>query len=154
MFEAVGTIMPAWRLHRVDPGFVYVIENHGLYKIGKTRKSAARLKAAKTWLPDMKLIGLKPFWGLAHHERMLHTGFAQYWYALEWFDFQDDDAARETLLSGFTAFSNDNPDCNSVDFIYWFNGDGMTEIVMAQNEIRLSLSRFRKQESRSQKMEA
>ncbi|GJE55919.1 MULTISPECIES: GIY-YIG nuclease family protein [Methylobacterium] len=154
MFEAVGSIMPVWRLHRVDPGFVYVIENHGLYKIGKTCKSAARLKAAKTWLPDMKLIGLKPFWGLAHHERMLHTGFAQYWYALEWFDFQEDDAAREILLSGFAAFSDDNPDCNSVNFIYWFNGDGMAEIVMAQNEMRLSLSRFRKQESRSQKIES
>jgi hypothetical protein len=29
----------------------------------------------------MTLLGFKPFWGVSHHERLLHTGFANYWYS-------------------------------------------------------------------------
>ncbi|ARP63814.1 hypothetical protein A9K65_010825 [Mesorhizobium sp. WSM1497] len=147
IFKQVGTIMPVWQITRVNPGFIYVIERHGRYKIGKTRRTQDRLRAAKTWLPDMTLIGLKPIWGASHHERRLHAGFARYWYAQEWFSFDGDDDGRELLVEGFTAFSDDNPDRNSVDFIYWFNGDGMVEPLMEMDRRRLSLPQFQRQES-------
>ncbi|HQS10879.1 MAG TPA: hypothetical protein PLK13_18810 [Xanthobacteraceae bacterium] len=151
IFEKAGTIMPVWNLHRVDPGFIYIVENHRKYKIGKSKRAQNRLNAAKTWLPDMKLIGQKPFWGMSHHERCLHTGFVSYWYSGEWFDFAGDDDARDLLLEGFTAFSDEDPDRNSVDFIYWFNGDGMAEFLMEQASQKLSLPKFQKQESINKK---
>lgn len=151
IFDKVGTVMPVWQITRVDPGYIYVIEHHGQYKIGKTTSTKERLKAAKTWLPDMNLIGLKPFWGMSHHERLLHTGFAFYWYAGEWYKFDGDDETRDLLLDNFAAFSDDNPDANSVNFIYWYNGDGMVELQMAMDEQRLSLRKFQRQESDVQK---
>ncbi|MGY4352708.1 hypothetical protein ACVWXM_009201 [Bradyrhizobium sp. GM7.3] len=57
IFKDVGTVMPVWQIRRVDPGYLYIIENHGRYKIGKTTRAEKRLRAAKTWLPDMTLIG-------------------------------------------------------------------------------------------------
>lgn len=151
IFSGVGTVMPVWQITRVDPGYIYIIEHHGQYKIGKTTSTKERLKAAKTWLPDMNLIGFKPFWGMSHHERLLHTGFAFYWYAGEWYKFDGDDETRDLLLENFTAFSDDNPDANSVNFIYWYNGDGMVELQMAMNDQRLSLRKFQRQESDVQK---
>ena len=88
IFARAGTVMPVWQITRIDPGYIYIVKNGGHYKIGKTKKSEQRIKAAKTWLPDMKLIGVKPFWGVSHHERLLHTGFAAYWYQGEWFNFK------------------------------------------------------------------
>ncbi|MDX8514985.1 GIY-YIG nuclease family protein [Mesorhizobium captivum] len=151
IFKDVGTIMPVWQIHRVDPGFIYIIESHSRYKIGKTKRTKDRLKTAKTWLPDMRLIGFKPFWGVSHHERQLHTGFARYWYAQEWFNFEGDSGVRGLLLDGFAAFSDDNPDRNSVDFIYWFNGEGMAEFLIEMDRQKLSLPKFQKRESFSQK---
>ena len=143
--------MPVWQIRRVDPGFIYVIEHHGQYKIGKTTQTKERLKAAKTWLPDMNLLGFKPFWGMSHHERLLHTGFAFYWYAGEWYKFSGDDEARDLLLEGFLAFSDDNPDINSRDFIYWYNGEGMLGLLMAMDQQKISLRKFQQQESHTQK---
>jgi hypothetical protein len=57
LFRNIGTNIPVWQITRVDPGFIYVIESNGRYKIGKTKNTQDRLKAAKTWLPDMTLIG-------------------------------------------------------------------------------------------------
>lgn len=151
IFKGVGTVMPVWNVHRVDPGYIYVFECNGRYKIGKTKRTKERLKAAKTWLPDMILIGFKPFWGMSHHERLLHTGFANYWYAGEWFNFEGDDDARDLLLEGFVAFSDDNPDSNSVNFIYWYNGGGMIEFQMAIHDQKLTLPKFQKLESTGQK---
>lgn len=151
MFDDVGTVMPVWRVHRVDPGYIYIFESNHRYKIGKTKSTRERLKAAKTWLPDMVLIGFKPFWGVSYHERSLHTGFANYWYSGEWFSFEGDDAARDLLLDGFSAFSDVSPDRNSVDFIYWYNGEGMVEFQMAMAEQNLTLPKFQKQESAIQK---
>lgn len=151
IFEGEGTLMPVWQITRVDPGYIYIIEHHGQYKIGKTARAKDRLKTAKTWLPDMNLVGFKPFWGMSHHERQLHSGFAPYWYYGEWYKFDGDDDARDLLLDGFKAFSNENPDRNSVDFIYWFNGDGMAEFLIEMNRQKLSLRKFQKQESLGQK---
>src|SRR4030081_651882 len=139
IFDAVNTIMPVWGITRIDPGYIYIIESHGQYKIGKNKSGPALLKTPKTWLPDMTLRGMKPFWGVSHHERRLHAGFAAYWYSGEWFDFTDDDAALNSLLKGFTAFSDDKPDRNSVDFIYWFNGEGMTEFEIEMDRQKLTL---------------
>ena len=151
IFDATEKVMPVWKIHRVDPGFIYVIESANRYKIGRTKRTKDRLEAAKTWLPDMTLIGFKPFWGASHHERLLHCGFARYWHAREWFNFEGDDDACDLLLDGFAAFSDVSPDRNSVDFIYWFNGDGMAEFVIEMNRQRLTLPRFQKQESFNQK---
>ena len=152
MFKQVGSVMPNWNLHRVDPGYIYIVEDQGRYKIGKSRHAHKRLTAARTWLPDMTLIGQKPFWGMSYHERCLHAGLAGYWYFGEWFDFADDKDARDCLLDGFLAFSNDDPDRNSVDFIYWFNGDGMSEYLMEQAAQGLTLTKFQRQESISRKV--
>ncbi len=151
VFASVGTTMPVWGIRRVDPGFIYIIEDHGRYKIGRTKRAEHRLKAAKTWLPDMNVIGFKPFWGASHHERMMHIGFANYWYAGEWFRFSEDEEIRELLIEGFRAFSDHSPDRNSVDFIYWFNGNGMAEFVIELEKQKLSLPNFRRNESDQQK---
>jgi T5orf172 domain len=151
IFKDLGTVMPIWNVHRIDPGYIYVFECNGRYKVGKTKCTKERLKAAKTWLPDMTLIGFKPFWRMSYHERLLHIGFANYWYAGEWFNFQGDDDARDLLLNGFVAFSDDNPDTNSVNFIYWYNGEGMVEFQMGLDEQKLTLPKFQKQESTSRK---
>jgi hypothetical protein len=151
VFKGVGTVMPVWQVRRVDPGYIYIFESNGRYKIGKTKSTKDRLKAAKTWLPDMSLIGFKPFWGISHHERLLHTGFVRYWYSGEWFNFERDEDAREFLLDGFCAFSDDSPDRNSVDFIYWYNGGGMLEFQIEMAEQKKTLSSFKKQESTNQK---
>jgi len=154
IFKKVGTVMPVWSIRRVDPGYIYVIKNNGRYKIGKTKCAKDRLRAAKTWLPDMTLVGFKPFWAVSHYERLLHTGFANYWYSGEWFDFQGDDDVRDILLESFVAFRDDCPDTNSVDFIYWYNGDGMSELQIAMHDLKLTLPKFQKQQSLRQKNEA
>lgn len=151
IFDATEKIMPVWGIARVDPGYIYIVESQGRYKIGKTKRTHNRLRAARTWLPDMTLVGFKPFWGVSHHERLLHTGFASYWYAGEWFNFDGDEDARNVLLEGFTAFSDHSPDKNSVNFIYWYNGEGMAEFVMEMASQDLPLSKFQKQESAVQK---
>jgi hypothetical protein len=81
ILDITEKVMPVWGIRRVDPGYIYIIENHGRYKLGKTNSTQARLRSARTWLPDMALVAFKPFWGVSHHERQLHTGFASYWYA-------------------------------------------------------------------------
>lgn len=151
IFAGTGTVMPVWEVRRVDPGYIYIFETNDRYKIGKTKRTKERLKAAKTWLPDMTLIGFKPFWGVSHHERLLHTGFSAYWYSGEWFSFEGDNEARDVLLDGFRAFSDDSPDRNSVDFIYWYNSEGMVEFQIAMAEQNQTLPSFQKQVSATQK---
>lgn len=129
-----------------DPGFIYIVENRNLFKIGRSKSKSSRMIAAKTWLPDMKLIGIKPFWNARHLERHLHEGFARCWYDGEWFDLIDE-GYRETLLDGFSEFSDTDRDRNSVDFIYWFNGGGMSEFVFERHRQGLSLPEFLRRET-------
>lgn len=143
--------MPVWNLHRIDPGYIYIIESHGRYKIGKTKNVSDRKKVAKTWAPDGNWLGFKPFWGISHHERLLHIGFSRYWYANEWFKFDDDPEMLDLLVNNFIAFTDDDPDRNSVDFIYWYNGDGMLEFQIEMHGQGLSLPKFQKQESDQKK---
>ena len=103
MFSDEGTIIPVWQVHRVDPGYLYLIHDNGRYKLGKTKTEKDRLKAAKTWLPDMKLVAFKPFWGISHHERLLHTALVRHWYAGEWFKFDNDHETEMYILFGDQA---------------------------------------------------
>lgn len=54
--------------------------DHGeLLRIGKTTNPEKRLKCdAKTWLPDMTVLGVKPFWNIGSVDRSLHIGLARY----------------------------------------------------------------------------
>ena len=82
--------VPVWQIPRVDPGFLYVVEAGKRLKIGKSKNHRARIRAAKTWLPDMKFIGAKPFWIVNQFEKYLHEGLAQWWYDGEWFSLGKD----------------------------------------------------------------
>lgn len=136
----------------LDPGDIYLIQHGNRFKIGKSKNITSRLKAAKTWLPDMEIIGIKPFWNVSQVERQLHTGFARCWYDGEWFELIDE-GYHEVLLPNFLAFSDTNRDMNSVNFIYWFNGDGLAEFVMERQAQKLSLPKFLQQESEIKKNE-
>ena len=144
--------LAAFGVAQTDPGFIYIIKHHHLYKIGRSKNSSARLKAAKTWLPDMMLVGCKPFWETSEKERCLHVGFSRSWYCGEWFKFEDAND-ESILLEGFKEFSDTNRDVNSVDFYYWFNGCGMTDFIAEQNHRKLSIKRFLRQESHAKKHE-
>lgn len=148
--EDSNSVIPVFGVPRRDLGYIYIVENNNLFKIGRSKDPEDRLKAAKTWLPDMKLHGVKPFWNVTWVERCLHTGFAIWWYDREWFLF-DNEGDRELLLEGFAWFSDNNPDKNSVDFIYWFNSEGMAEFVRERDLQGLSLPKFLEQESSSKK---
>lgn len=137
----IGTRIEPWGVWRVDPGFIYVLEDRERYKIGRTHQPAQRFKSGRTWLPEMKVVGCKPFWSVRTIERHMQAGFAIGWVAGEWFQFRDP-TIRDLLVDGFTAFSDTNRDRNSVDFIYWMNSDGMGEFVSEQSRQRLSLPRF------------
>lgn len=131
----------------VDPGYLYIFENGARFKIGKTNNPTNRIKEARTWIPDIKIVGIKPFWQAHRLERLLHSGLAQFWVGGEWFEFPDD--TYDFLYEGFEEF-HDGPDIvdrdwNSVDFIYWFNSSGMSELVMEQNSREISLKRWLKE---------
>ncbi len=77
---------------KIDPGWVYLVKNGELLKLGKTKNPKKRLECdAKTWLPDMEIIAVKPFWGMSFVERRLHTALADYWYDGEWYKIEDAD---------------------------------------------------------------
>lgn len=130
----------------VQPGFVYVIEHGGKYKIGSSAGRRSRLRQAKTWLPDLKVIGVKPFWKFKQKERLLHVGNAMSWYDGEWF-VPYDEHFQSYFVDEFTAFSDTDINKNSVNFVYWYNGSGMAEFCIEQNRQRMSLRRFQRQES-------
>ncbi|MBV9014930.1 MAG: GIY-YIG nuclease family protein [Alphaproteobacteria bacterium] len=133
-----------------DPGYIYIIENGRRYKIGKTKSKTTRIRAAKTWLPDMQLVGIKPFWNVGFVEKCIHVGFAHSWYDGEWFE-PLDEGYRETIVDHFREFSDTDRDRNSIEFIYWFNGDGMAELVNESFHQKLTPHRFIRQESEVKK---
>ncbi len=98
--------IPVWQIPRMDPGYIYIIEAGTRFKIGKARRRESRLRAAKTWLPDMNIIGVKPFWNIDQCEKDLHEGLAQWWYSGEWFD-HGDDPYREDFIDNFIALYDD-----------------------------------------------
>ena len=51
------------------------------------------------------------------------------------------------MIEGFQALSDIDINRNSVDFIYWYSGSGMAEFVIEQNERRLPIRSFQRQET-------
>jgi hypothetical protein len=144
--KLIGTRVPVWQVLRSDPGYLYFIKNNDKYKLGKSKNPTNRVRAAKTWLPDMKIVGCKPFWQISIVERSLHAGFSRSWYVGEWFKFECGEE-RDWIIQNFRAFSNEDIDMNSVNFIYWMNGEGMSEFVMEMGRQKLTLRKFLKQET-------
>jgi hypothetical protein len=129
-----------------DPGWIYVLEHRGRLKIGKTKKPQKRLRDARTWMPELHIVGVKPFWNHSELERDLHTGLAQFWHCQEWFDFNGDEF-EEVFKEGFREFYDDDIDLNSVDFIYWFNSSGMAEFTLEHSRQGGSLKGFQRGEA-------
>jgi hypothetical protein len=120
------------------------VKNGELFKIGKTTNPKRRLFGdARTWLPDMDLIGVKPFWNISKLERQLHSGLAQFWHSGEWHRFPDD--TYEPFFEEFQEFYDEDRDMNSVDFIYWINSSGMAELIIEQGYRKISLRRWQRE---------
>jgi hypothetical protein len=144
-FTIANTPFPPWTMCRpVDPGWLYILKNQGLFKIGKTTDPGRRLREARTWLPDGEIIGVKPFWDIHKFERTLLCGLANCWHEGEWHRFPDE-GWTEAVVQGFQAFHNHDRNKNTVDFGYWISGSGMAELVMEQNYHRISLRRWQRE---------
>jgi hypothetical protein len=132
---------------RGDPGWIYFVRHKDLLKVGKTKNPRRRLtRDAKTWLPDLEVVGCKPFWNITFVERCLHVALVRYWYDGEWYKITDKDD-RDFYIEGFLEFYEKDPDMNSVDFIYWMNGSGMAEFCHELCAQKLTLPQFQRQES-------
>lgn len=144
-FSIVNSPLPGWtRVVPVDPGWLYMIMNGDLLKVGKTTDPARRLREARTWLPDGVLVGVKPFWSIHLLERTLLCGLANYWLEGEWHRLPDAEAV-EFLLEEFRMFDDHDRNRNSVDFGYWIGSSGMGELVMEQNYRRISLRKWQQE---------
>ncbi|MBZ9860007.1 hypothetical protein [Mesorhizobium sp. CA12] len=141
-FSIANTPLPVWsRVAQVDAGWLYMILNGDLLKVGKTREPARRLREARTWLPKGLLVGMKPFWDIHTAERTLLCGLANCWIEGEWHQLPDPEM-YETLLDDFRKFDDHDRNRNSVDFHYWIGSSGMGELVMEQNRRRISLRKW------------
>jgi hypothetical protein len=144
-FSIVNTALPWWTWHEpVDPGWLYILKNGSLFKVGKTTNPRQRLREAQTWLPDGELIGMKPFWSIHIFERTLLCGIANFWYCGEWHKFPDE-TWSEFLSTGFKMFDDHDRSKNTVDFDYWIGGSGMGEVIAEQNHRRISLRRWQRE---------
>ena len=128
---------------RLDPGWIYIVKNGDLLKVGKTNDPKRRLREARTWLPDLEVVGIKPFWNISRLERTFHEGCAQFWQAGEWFRVWDQND-YQLLAEGFTAFYDEDRDMNSVNFIYWWNGSGFAELSIERDRQNMSLTRWKR----------
>ncbi|MDN3275192.1 GIY-YIG nuclease family protein [Frankia sp. RB7] len=147
MAEKCSTFRPnlaIFGVRPIDPGWLYIVRNGPLFKVGKTVNPARRLlKEAKTWLPDLEIVGVKPFWEISSLERQLHSGLADHWYSREWHRFPDD--TYDWLFDDFRGFYDEDRDMNSVDFIYWITGSGMAELIMEQEDRKISLRKWQRE---------
>ncbi|MGO4571811.1 GIY-YIG nuclease family protein [Microvirga sp. 2TAF3] len=137
-------------INPIDPGWIYMIKHGDLIKIGKSKNPTKRILQAKTWLPALEVVGVKPFWNISDVERRIHEGLTQSWYDREWFSFKDDEFGP-VFIDDFQGFYDDDRDMNSVDFIYWFNGSGMAELAMERHQQGLSLPKWFNRESNSKR---
>lgn len=139
VFFITDTPLPGWTKCRpVNPGWLYVLKNCDLLKVGKTTKPGRRIREARTWLPDGEVIGIKPFWNIHNFERTLLCGLANFWHEGEWHRFPDESFSA-FFIDGFRQFDDHDRNRNTVDFSYWIGGSGMGELVMEQNRRRISL---------------
>jgi T5orf172 domain len=143
-FSVDNTPFPAWtRCQPIDPGWLYIVQNGQLLKVGKTTNPKRRLREAQTWLPEGEVIGIKPFWNIHVYERTLLCGIANYWLEGEWHRFPDEGHSG-FLISGFRLFDDHDRNKNTVDFSYWIGGSGMGELIMEQNHRRISLRQWQR----------
>lgn len=126
---------------RLDPGWLYILKNGAQFKVGKTTNPKRRFLAARTWLPNFDLVGVKPFWNVSVLERELLAGLAQFWFSGEWHRFPDD--TYDFIFEDFSAFYDEDRDMNSVDFIYWMHE--FAEIHMEYSERNISLRKWQKE---------
>ena len=144
-FSISSSPFPVWtNCQPTNPGWLYVITNGELVKVGKTADPKRRLREARTWLPAGEVVGVKPFWNIHKYERTLLCGIANYWYEGEWHKFPDQ-TFSDFLISGFQMFDDHDRNKNTIDFHYWINGSGMSELVMEQNHRRISLRRWQRE---------
>ncbi|MCD0421927.1 GIY-YIG nuclease family protein [Rubrivivax sp. JA1024] len=129
-------------VERNDPGWIYIFENGDLLKVGKTTAPKRRIREARTWIPTIKIVGIKPFWNVSSIERTIHEGCAPYWHGGEWFEFETRND-YQLLIDGFQEFYEEDPDSNSVDFIYWWNSSGFAEFSIERRAQRMSLRRWK-----------
>lgn len=127
----------------INDGWIYVLKNGDLFKVGRTNDPIRRIKEARTWIPRVEVIGVKPFWNVHEIEITLHEGLAPFWHGGEWFEFDDTDA-KDLFLEGFLEFYDNDPDSNSVDFIYWWNGSGFAEFSIERGKQKVSLKKWKK----------
>jgi len=140
-----GTNISAFRVPREDPGFVYFLQSGKYFKIGRTLNPRQRLKPARTWNPELTVIGVKPFWQHKAAEFELHLGMAHAWRKLEWFQMPDE--SYEWIMEEFRAFDDLNIDANSINFTYMMNGSGMSEFKIEFAKSELSKKHFLRAET-------
>ena len=128
-----------------SPGWLYVLSTSTRLKIGRTTNFESRLKTAKTWVPEISVIGVKPFWHSAHIERTLHIALSYYWVDREWFDFGDNEF-REYFIETYLEFCDHDINRNSVDFIYWMNSTGMSEFTLEFSRQGVTLPEWRRRD--------
>lgn len=145
-FSIKDSQLPPWsRCQPVDPGWLYILKQGDLLKVGKTTNPRHRIREARTWLPDGEIVGIKPFWHIHEFERTLLCGIANFWHKGEWHRFPDDSWSG-CLTDGFRNFDDRDRSKNTVDFSYWISGSGMGEVIAEQNRRRISLSQFQREE--------
>jgi hypothetical protein len=128
---------------QLDPGWLYIVKDGARFKVGKTTNPKRRLLAARTWLPHIEIVGVKPFWNISELERQLLSGLAQFWTSGEWHEFPDD--SYDFLFDDFREFYDEDRDMNSVDFIYWINSSGMGELLMEHGNRKISLRKWQRE---------
>lgn len=131
-------------VQQINPGYLYIIREADRYKIGSSKNPKNRIREAKTWLPYMELIGVKPFWDYERKEKLLHAGMAHCWVEGEWFKMWDE-GYYNVLVPEFKAFSDHDINANSVNFIYWINGSGMSEMTLEWSSGKGSLRSFQRE---------
>ncbi len=129
-----------------DPGFVYLLKDQGRFKLGRTTSPQYRLRVARTWIPDIEVIAMKPFWFHRSVEWYAQIGLSMFHYKGEWFDFGGDEF-EHYFIDEFTHFTDDNPVKNSLSFPYFINGIGMNEFTLEFSKQGISKRRFQKESS-------
>ena len=143
--------IPVWNIPQTDPGYLYIFKSWQKLKIGKTTNPGKRISEAKTWLPDLEIVGVKPFWNIADAEKSLHSGLALFWYSHEWFHFNSD-PYEAFFLDNFCAFHDDEDyrDQNSINFTYWLHEFG--EYLIERSRRDGSLKSFQRDTSDVKKL--
>jgi len=130
----------------LDPGYIYLLGDRGRYKIGRTKSPSHRLRIARTWIPDIEVIGMKPFWFHSELESYIHIGLATFSYKGEWFDFECDEF-EEVFINEFKLFTDDDAIKNTRSFVYFVNGTGMNELTLEWSRQGNSKRRFLRENS-------